>query len=96
MAEERVAIVVGSSSGMGKATAVAYASAGMRVVLAARSEDKLNAVAKEIGDRASVSPVDVTDPASVNEMVKSVMKAHGRIDILVYATGTNITNRRLE
>jgi len=81
---------------MGRATALAYASAGMRVVLAARSEDKLNALAAEIGDQAVVSPVDVTDPASVNEMVNSVIASLGRIDILVYATGTNIPDRSLE
>jgi NADP-dependent 3-hydroxy acid dehydrogenase YdfG len=68
----------------------------MRVVLAARSEDKLNALAAEIGDQAVVSPVDVTDPASVNEMVNSVIASLGRIDILVYATGTNIPDRSLE
>ena len=96
MADERVAVIVGSSSGMGRATALAYASAGMRVVLAARSEDKLNALAAEIGDQAVVSPVDVTDPASVNEMVNSVIASLGRIDILVYATGTNIPDRSLE
>jgi len=96
MAEERVAVIVGSSSGMGRATAVAYARAGMRVVLAARSEDKLNALAAEIGDQAVVSPVDVTDPASVDRMMKTVIASLGRIDILVYATGTNIPDRSLD
>jgi NADP-dependent 3-hydroxy acid dehydrogenase YdfG len=68
----------------------------MRVVLAARSEDKLNALAAEIGDQAVVSPVDVTDPASVDRMMKTVIASLGRIDILVYATGTNIPDRSLD
>ena len=50
MADSRVALVVGASSGMGRATARAYADAGMRVALAARSEDELNVLAAEMGE----------------------------------------------
>ncbi len=97
MAEEgRVALIVGASSGMGRATAKAYADAGLRVAVAARSEDKLKTLAQEIGQGAVAAPCDVTLPDTVNRAVEGVIDAFGRIDILVYATGTNIPERSLD
>jgi serine 3-dehydrogenase (NADP+) len=92
----QVAVVVGASSGMGRATAVAYAQAGASVVVAARSGDKLEALASEIGDRALACQTDVEDVDQVDALVKTALDRFGRIDILVYATGTNIPDRSLE
>ena len=94
--EERVALIVGASSGMGRATARAYAEAGMRVALAARSAEQLEELAEEIGRGAVALPCDVTVPTSVEQMVDRVIKTCGSLDILVYATGTNIPDRSLE
>ena len=94
--QDQVAIVVGSSSGMGRATAFDFAAAGARLVVAARSADKLAALAAEIGDDALACPTDITDPASVEGLIATALEAFGRIDILVYATGTNIPERSLE
>jgi NADP-dependent 3-hydroxy acid dehydrogenase YdfG len=94
--QDQVAVVVGSSSGMGRATALDFATAGARLVLAARSADQLEALAAEIGDQALACPTDVRDPASVEKLVATALEAFGRIDILVYATGTNIPERSLE
>jgi NAD(P)-dependent dehydrogenase (short-subunit alcohol dehydrogenase family) len=95
----KVAIVVGASSGMGRATARRFAAEGAAVVLAARSEGALNELAAEItaaGGRAVAVPGDAQAPEQVERMVARAREAFGRIDILVYATGTNIPDRSLE
>ncbi|MCZ6681383.1 MAG: SDR family NAD(P)-dependent oxidoreductase [Candidatus Poribacteria bacterium] len=93
--QDRVAIVVGSSSGMGKATAITFAQAGAKVVLAARRVDTLNALAEEIGENALSCPTDVQEAAAVDRLIATTLAHFGRIDILVYVTGTNIPDRSL-
>ena len=94
--ENKVAIIVGSSSGMGKATARSYAQAGASVVLAARSKDKLDNLKAEIGNRAIACATDARDVGQVNHLIQTTLDEFGQIDILVYATGTNIPDRSLE
>jgi NADP-dependent 3-hydroxy acid dehydrogenase YdfG len=94
--KDKVVVVVGSSSGMGRATALAYAEAGAKVVLAARSEDKLNELAAEIGDNAIACATDVRDVDQVANLIHTTVDRFGQIDILVYATGTNIPDRSLD
>ena len=82
--ERKVAIVTGASRGIGAATARALAAAGAGVVLAARDEQALLAVAGEInadGGDALVIPTDVTDPRSVERLVEHVVKTAGRLDV---------------
>ncbi|MBI93375.1 MAG: hypothetical protein CME05_09205 [Gemmatimonadaceae bacterium] len=93
---DQIAVLVGSSSGMGCAAAVSYAEQGAKVVLAARSVDKLEELATQIGDDALVCPTDVEDPAQVESLIQKTIDTFGRVDILVYATGTNIPDRSLE
>ncbi|MBT3604884.1 MAG: SDR family oxidoreductase [Candidatus Latescibacteria bacterium] len=92
----QIAVIVGASSGMGRATAVSYAEAGASVVVAARSGEKLEALAAEIGDQAVVCQTDVRDVAQVEKLIQTTKERFGRIDILVYATGTNIPDRSLD
>ena len=94
--KDKVAIIVGSSSGMGRATAITFAEAGAKVVLAARSSEKLEALAAEIGGEAAACPTDVRDPDAVERLIGTTVEQFGRVDILVYATGTNIPDRSLE
>ena len=94
--QDRTAVIVGSSSGMGRATALSFAAAGARVVLAARNENELDAVAAEIGPSASVCVTDVGDARAVDTLVAGAVDRHGRVDLLVYATGTNIPERSLD
>ena len=94
--QDRVAIIVGSSSGMGRATALSYSQAGATVVLAARSTSKLETLAAEIGDNVLVCPTDVEDAEQVEQLIAKTIDAFGRVDILVYATGTNIPERSLQ
>ncbi|MCZ6633891.1 MAG: SDR family NAD(P)-dependent oxidoreductase [bacterium] len=92
----QVAVIVGSSTGMGRATALAYARSGAQVVLAARSAGKLEDLANEIGDGAVACATDARDVGQVEHLVQTTLDRFGRIDILVYATGTNIPDRSLE
>ena len=83
---KKVAVVTGASSGIGAATAKQFAAEGFRVVLGARREDKLEAVAEEIraaGGEATVYKVDVTSDADV----AALAKAEPRVDVLVNNAG---------
>ncbi|MET0695298.1 MAG: glucose 1-dehydrogenase [Propionibacteriaceae bacterium] len=80
---DRVALVVGASRGIGAGTALAFARSGAAVVLAARDEQALAAVAAEItaiGGRALVVPTDVTDAAAMQDLVEQSLAAYGRLD----------------
>ena len=92
----KVAIVVGASSGMGEATAKTYVEAGAKVVLAARSGDKLEALAEELGENALACATDARDKAAAAALVQRAVAAYGRVDILAYVTGTNIPDRALK
>jgi NAD(P)-dependent dehydrogenase (short-subunit alcohol dehydrogenase family) len=87
---ERVAIVTGASSGLGEAIARKLASHGVKTVLAARSKDKLDALAAEIRGKNGtvlVCPTDVTKEADILRMFKATMDAFGRVDIMVNNAG---------
>ena len=94
--KDQVPVVVGASSGMGKQTALSLARAGASVVLAARSGDPLRELAAEIGAGALAFPADAENPASLERLVAASVERFGRIDLLVYAAGTNIPGRGLE
>lgn len=86
----RVAIVTGAGRGIGRAVALELASNGADVVLVARTEEQLQAVAEEIralGRRAEVVPADVSQSAEVTEAVAKAVEAFGRVDILVNNAG---------
>ncbi len=87
---ERVAIVTGASNGIGKGIAEAYAAAGARVVLVARSADKLGALAATIvagGGAALAAPCDVTREADVLALFARVKAEFGRVDVVVNNAG---------
>jgi NADP-dependent 3-hydroxy acid dehydrogenase YdfG len=83
MADDPVFLITGASSGIGAATARHAADAGYRVVLAARSTDKLERLAEELGgpDRALPVTCDVTDFGQQEAMVRAALDAFGRIDV---------------
>ena len=83
----RTALVTGASRGIGRACALALASAGHRVVLAARSAEKLAEVAKEITTESFVLEIDLADRDSIANGITRAAKDFGRIDVLVNNAG---------
>ncbi len=84
--KDRVALITGASQGIGRATALLFAERGARVVLAARSTDKLAAVEAEIrqaGGQALAVTLDVSDEEQVKSGIKQALEHFGHIDILV-------------
>jgi NADP-dependent 3-hydroxy acid dehydrogenase YdfG len=81
--ESPVFLITGASSGIGAATARRAVEAGHRVVLAARSQDKLTALAEELGgpEHAVVVRCDVTEWEDQQAMVQTALDAFGRLDI---------------
>lgn len=89
----KVAWITGAGTGIGEASAVALAAAGMTVVLSGRRRDKLEAVADRIGGAAQIAELDVADHAAVTRTATGILESHGRIDVLVSSAGVNVTNR---
>jgi len=89
MADDPVFLITGASTGIGAATARAAVGAGHRVVLAARSEDRLRALAGELGgeDRALVVAADVREWADNERMVQRALEAYGRLDVALANAG---------
>jgi NADP-dependent 3-hydroxy acid dehydrogenase YdfG len=82
---QRVAVVTGASSGIGEATARTLAGLGFHVVCAARREDRIKALAEEIGGTAIVA--DVTDPEAVDALVASLDRVPGKLSVLINNAG---------
>src|SRR5262245_9774082 len=83
----KVVIVTGASSGVGEAAARAFAKAGAKVVVAARTAAKIEALAREIDGLAV--PTDVTKLDDLERLVERTTAAYGRIDVLVNNAGFN-------
>jgi NAD(P)-dependent dehydrogenase (short-subunit alcohol dehydrogenase family) len=79
----KVAAVTGASSGSGRAIAKRFAQEGASVVLLARAEDRLRALAGELGSSAIAIPTDVGDPAGVRAAFAQIADRFGTLDILV-------------
>src|SRR5438045_9556343 len=84
--KDKVALVTGASEGIGRDTALALAEAGAKVAVAARNEEKLAALVKEIaaaGGEALAVKMDVAEAGQVKAGFKTVIEKFGRLDILV-------------
>jgi NAD(P)-dependent dehydrogenase (short-subunit alcohol dehydrogenase family) len=95
--KDKVAIVTGGGSGVGKATAALFLAEGAKVVIAGRDANKLAAVVAELksGDRLSAIATDVTKADQCRTLIDTATKTFGRVDILVNNAGTNIKARTL-
>lgn len=91
---ERRALITGASSGIGKATALAFAKAGIDVALVSRVREKLEvvaSVAQETGVKAKVYPLDLAEIEQVQEKISAIAADFGPIDILVNNAGMGYT-----
>ena len=85
---EQVVVVMGASSGIGRATALRFAREGARVVVAARGETGLRSLVEEIragGGQAVAEIADVTDPAQMTRVADRAVAEYGRLDTWVHA-----------
>lgn len=98
MASDDVLVITGASSGIGAATARAAAAAGLRVVLAARSAEKLTALATELGgeDRARAVTTDVTVWEDNEALVRTAVEGFGRVDAVFANAGFGAARGWLE
>ena len=87
----KVALVTGAGSGIGKAVAIALMKAGYATVLAGRRREPLEETAREGGREATslVVPSDVTNPASVDALFAATKERFGRLDVLFNTAGVN-------
>ncbi len=84
----KVVLITGASSGIGRATAIEFHRAGSRVVIAARSKDKLDTLADELGgDRVLPLKMDATSEADRQSVLAMTREAFGSIDVLVNNAG---------
>ncbi|MBI3161156.1 MAG: SDR family NAD(P)-dependent oxidoreductase [Chloroflexi bacterium] len=88
--KDKVVLITGASSGFGEDAALLFAKEGCKVVLAARRLDRLQDLAAKIQDRggeAIAIPVDIVNPADVDNMVQTALDLYGHIDILFNNAG---------
>jgi thioester reductase-like protein len=89
----KTVLITGASSGIGRATALRVGAAGGRVVLVARTAEKLEQTKQEIHDLGGVAFVhrcDLSDMADIERLAKEVLDEHGRVDVLVNNAGRSI------
>ncbi len=92
----KVCIVTGGGSGIGRATCLLFAQEGGKVVVADKSDEAAEAVAREAGEPAFALWVDVSDSRSVREMLKQTVDRFGRLDVLVNYAGYGIPGSVVE
>jgi serine 3-dehydrogenase len=95
----QVVVVVGASSGIGRAAAVLFAREGCKVVAAARREDRLQSLQEELAreqHEITVRRADASNIEDMQELARATLEQFGKIDILVVASGINTPDRSME
>ena len=86
-------LVTGASSGIGRASAKAFAKEGMRVAVSARSTDRLLELLKELGPEAIMLPADLTSPAETDDLIHQAIAKLGKLDVLFANAGVYIAGQ---
>lgn len=92
----KIAWITGAGTGIGEASAIALANAGVKVVLTGRRDGPLKEVAariSEVGGTAAIKPADLKDWSDVERTASEIKNEFGRIDILFNNAGVNVPNR---
>ncbi len=95
---DKVVLVIGASSGIGRACASLFAAEGARVMAAARRENRLTDLRDEMqraGHSISISVADAANASDIDKLVAHTQATLGTIDFLIYVSGTNVPNRAL-
>ncbi|MDW7997447.1 MAG: SDR family NAD(P)-dependent oxidoreductase [Bacteroidota bacterium] len=90
MTPETVVLITGASSGIGAAAARRFAQEGVRLAIAARRRESLEAIAadaQQLGSTVLVVPTDVTDPEQARRLVQTTLEHFGQIDVLINSAG---------
>src|SRR4249919_2947596 len=90
---DRIALVTGAGSGIGRAAAIRLSQAGLRVVLAARGADALAATAAACPGPTLAVPADVTDPAAVDRLFGQAEHDWGPVEVLIASAGAGYSAR---
>ena len=90
---DKIALVTGAGSGIGRAAALALLDAGWRVVLAGRRPEELEITAAHAPGRTLVAPTDITDEAQVDTLFAATAQAFGRLDLLFNNAGASAGGR---
>ncbi|MBD3385097.1 SDR family NAD(P)-dependent oxidoreductase [candidate division KSB1 bacterium] len=96
---DKVVVICGASSGIGRETALLFAEDGARLVLSSRREEKLQAVAQEVRERGvecRTIPCDIEEFQQIENLVEKTLETWGQIDVLVITAGQYIRGRIVE
>src|SRR5271168_2774400 len=88
----QVVVVVGASSGIGRAAAVLFAREGAKVVASARREDRLESLKEQLANEQHeivIFPADASNAKEMQQLGQEAISEFGKIDILVFCSGTN-------
>ena len=96
MAAQKIALVTGAGSGVGRAAALALSNEGFAVVLAGRRIEALEAVAKEATGKTLVVPTDVREPDAIHALFARTKETFGRLDLLFNNAGVSMRGMPLE
>jgi len=96
--ENQVALVVGASSGIGRETAALFARSGARIMASARREERLRDLKESLAREGRVVETfaaDASDASQMEHLAQRTRERLGEIDVMVFATGTNVPNRSM-
>lgn len=96
--KDQTVLIVGASSGIGRETAILFAREGARVMAAARRHDRLAQLQQQLAAEGHAIEIATADAASAEQMAglgRHTIETFGKLDILVYVTGTNTPDRAL-
>jgi len=95
--KQKIVLITGASSGIGEATAKTLVNAGHKIIVTARSEDKLDALVDELGsENAYAVAADATQLSQLQTVVKKAIKHYGRLDAVFANAGTGVTKTGVE